>query len=833
MPFIFIAILSVIGFHIFMTCSKSSPSTFNNNQGFTKPDIEAFLFYGFIRSFFSSLIVYGILFIGIDFLVKSISQTESLGISSHYLLVVLSLSALFSYISLSVKYHKEQYFFHDDKLIYKGGSLFSDFERELSVKNITHVTMMLPFVENKLFNTGYVRIESAGALTTEIFLRSVANPRGLYENVIRLMKKNGFKLSREKLVEQERPHSLAVFFEVFRIFFGFIFLMVCVAAMLSDSKLAVDNLIAEHGRLLFNGIGLIFLGVITFCFFRFMDLKKRIYDLYEDTIAYTEGFLNKNYSFIPIENLADSAVTQSILSRIFGLYDLKISCQGSSQEILFKNMKNGEKLSNNIDELVSKTKSLAKEPAKEAIPGASDNLLTTKPATSKVEPDREYKNEFRMETLRTWVPAIILSPLLIVIFPVGIIVVIGNLIAIACNVFRVKADTIEHTFNFLSKKTKEFSLDKVTGIVIKESFIDKWCQTVSILFWSIGSGENIVFSNIKKTEQLCEKILAKKGIRKQKVLYSLNSAYDVSNMIKGNLYLFLFFASLVLSVFIFSPICGLLASVFFVISCLIGFIYRTAYYQNSKIVFYQDYVQFTRGLFFVENYFVYYNDIKDISTTKFPFSNRGNLSFNVAGETIIKTQQGQNILSNAFTIRFVDDITTLDELIDAIFYQRPSVEKINEIKSNLKDTSSEPEYSTKPCLANYLLFLLPGVIILDMIGMLIIKTTELGVLASVWIFVLLLLSILMVGIVIAAIKAISYNIQSYRVYERSGIIFKKQLSITFNKMDFINFSQGPINKIFENGNITINTTGSSRAELTIRNIKDFKKFYEIVKSRYK
>jgi len=71
------------------------------------------------------------------------------------------------------------------------------------------------------------------------------------------------------------------------------------------------------------------------------------------------------------------------------------------------------------------------------------------------------------------------------------------------------------------------------------------------------------------------------------------------------------------------------------------------------------------------------------------------------------------------------------------------------------------------------------------------------------------------------------------VYARSGVIFKKQKSITFNKVDFINFNQKPINKIFGSGNITVNTTGSSIPELTINNTRDFKKFYKILKEHYK
>ena len=35
-----------------------------------------------------------------------------------------------------------------------------------------------------------------------------------------------------------------------------------------------------------------------------------------------------------------------------------------------------------------------------------------------------------------------------------------------------------------------------------------------------------------------------------------------------------------------------------------------------------------------------------------------------------------------------------------------------------------------------------------------------------------------------------------------------------------------LNKIFRNGNITVDTLGNSRAELNIKNINNFKEFYE-------
>ena len=510
---------------------------------------------------------------------------------------------------------------------------------------------------------------------------------------------------------------------------------------------------------------------------------------------------------------------------------MKISCQGSGQELLFKNMENGEKLSGNIDELISRTKTLIREDKKESTSGMG-SMSMEKPTAQKIEPDRTYQDEFKMEPLRTWMPAIILSPLLVIIFPAGIAVAISNMIAIACNTFRIKPDTVEHTFDFLSKHTREFSLDKVTAVVFKESFVDKWCRTCSILFWSIGSGVNIAFSNIKNTSELREKVLAKKGIRPQNVLHTLQSEYDPVNMIKGNLYVAVVLAFLILPWLVFLPPLGWTLLGIALIGCTIGFIYRVVYYKNSRIVFYEGYAHFTRGLFFKEDYFAFYDDIKDISTTRFPLSNKGNVRFNVAGEVVYKTRNGEHVVSNAFTIRFVDDINELDELIDTVFYQRPSAEKIGEIKQKVKNTSSKPQYSTKPCLSNYLLFVIPGVVIIDAITLFTVNMVALG-LPQLLIYASSFISISIIACVIAAIKAISYNIQPYRVYERSGVIFKKQTSITFNKMDFINLSQGPVNKMFANGNITINTTGSRKPELVIKNIRDYKKFYEIVKNEYK
>ena len=324
MLLVLIAVLAVIVFHARSTYSKGISASHAEKADFLKPDIKAFLFYRFISSFLATAVFFVVLFAGLGLAVMLINRgmpgAQPIGgIPVDYLWAFLSFAAGISYLSLSVQYKKEKYFFYKDRFIRKGGGIFSDFEKELNVKNITHVTMQLPFIENKLFGAGNIKIESAGALATEIFLRAIDRPEERYENVINVMKDSGFRLKRDNLIEQERPHPLAVFFEVFGVFSGAVFFVAYLfIAIMDETKIDAGKLVSEYGALLGGGVGLIFLGILTFCIFHFLDLQKRVYELYEDTITYTEGFLNKNYSFIPIENLADSAVTQSFFSRLFG-----------------------------------------------------------------------------------------------------------------------------------------------------------------------------------------------------------------------------------------------------------------------------------------------------------------------------------------------------------------------------------------------------------------------------------------------------------------------------------------------------------------------------------
>ncbi|MGB2110927.1 MAG: PH domain-containing protein [Patescibacteria group bacterium] len=111
---------------------------------------------------------------------------------------------------------------------------------------------------------------------------------------------------------------------------------------------------------------------------------------------------------------------------------------------------------------------------------------------------------------------LVLSPLLFIagetlfiIFIVIIPAIIKSAIAIIATKFQVTGSSVEYKYDFLTHKQNSFSVEKITKVTIIETLIDKLFKTCTIKFYSIGSGSAIVFKNIKKTDDLYEKLLAK------------------------------------------------------------------------------------------------------------------------------------------------------------------------------------------------------------------------------------------------------------------------------------------------------------------------------------
>ncbi len=139
-----------------------------------KPNRTAYISYSFFKTALGLFLIFAIIY-----------SIASLVLKEFLLLFVITFIAieLFSYYSLNVQYKKENHVFLKDKIIYNSGGIFSDNETELIIKNITCVTMRLPYIKNKLLKTGNVRIESAGSSAAELIIRDITNCKEFYETL--------------------------------------------------------------------------------------------------------------------------------------------------------------------------------------------------------------------------------------------------------------------------------------------------------------------------------------------------------------------------------------------------------------------------------------------------------------------------------------------------------------------------------------------------------------------------------------------------------------------------------------------------------------------------
>lgn len=813
-----------------------------DNEITFKPEKNAFIYY----KFFISLIILFFIF-GIISLVLFFTNTNSL-----ILIIPISLFFIiniFNFAYLNVRYKKEIYIIKDNRFIAKKGGFFSDHQTELIIKNITQVWMNKPFIEHKFFNTGNILIKAAGSSETEIYFSSISKINQIYEKIWYQMEKNGFVLSRNKLIQKEKPSTLAIIFELSKRFFGmvFSFFFILLFALPATISFFMDYLLLVIPVLLFIAL-IISVNLIL----KFLDLKRRVYYLYEDMIEYYDGFLTRNYSYIPIENLSDSEITQTFFDKIFDLYDIKISSQGSSNEIYFTNIKNGKLFKNNLDELISITPSLINKKEKTVKSSEKTNLtVDDKDKKDKKEKSSSKKlgDDFtfitKMDAKRTFLPFgfFIICFFILSFIILGLVSIIGDIsffklligalfggfvflfwlifvffifiiksiIEVFCTTFKINKKSIEHDFNFLNSKNYEFTLEKITKITIKESIIDKFFNTISIEFNSIGSTGNIYFKNIKKTNELMNGLLQKFELLDKKIVNEYKVNYTFKNLIFKNLYNWIFFIFLILTLSVVSIFINplILIPSFILILLLIPIIhfYNKYYYRTARLKIFDDFVLYTRGLLISKTYYSKYNNIKDLESIKFPFTeNIGSLRFNIAGESVIQTNQNQkSIISNSFTMNYLKDTHTVHDLIDEKLHYNHNV------KNNSEKLFENNILKTKPTPKNSVFFIC---------------------LISVIFLPLLLFLPIILFFLILIIKKISFIIQDERLIKYSGVLFKSKKTIIYSKLDHITKSQGFVNKLFNNGNVNIYTTGSSIVEMQIFAIKDYNGFYSIVEKKY-
>ncbi|MFT6144164.1 MAG: membrane protein YdbS with pleckstrin-like domain [Myxococcota bacterium] len=727
-----------------------------------------------------------------------------------------------------VAYRKERYEVHSDRLVAHRGGMLSDGRTELDIRNITHVRLRLPWLRHKFFKVGDVRVESAGSSASEITFRSILEPEAVYEEVQELMRQNGYSLKRTEELHMESPGTVGALTVVGQriiggiasIFFLLFFIGSGVVGLQSQS--GILGILAAVAGLAFGSLMVI--SAIAGIVVTYLDITRRTYTVHNDAVTYTEGFLTRDNAFIPYENIADAATNRTVVDQVLGLYDVKVSCQGSGSEIYFRRLSNGPALQEAIATLVASAGNAARVKKKTQkatlaekaeTEGAPDSGIIGKPGAKPpqsrtlVDPDEAWTTTFNMNMMRT------LVPLLSIIWtgPAFLIAAVAMAIKVSKTTFTIGTDSMASTYAFLGAKHQEYAYDKVTGVQITRNPLDTLFKTVTVQIWSIGSPQPLVLSNIIEEELDLPALLRQCGIPSDEPVQgelkqSLGPTVWLIQNVFGLVFLgVLAFVCLILAVAVKWPFLLLIPVLLLLpIPAAIAAAVRTG---RQRLTFHAEHMEAQTGIFFRQHIHVRYDNIKKVESTRIPLTEQGTFKVYVAGERLIQQQNQQNNaaggLKMPYTLQglYIQGIDAKVDAMDALMLgliEPAEIDGVHEQGDDIITTSH-------PAFAN-------DVVVLVIIGILF--------------FPLLVL----VPITIWQVKMRRYEIETDRVVVRSGILFKSSMSVLYNRIDSIQQNQGALGKAFGNGRVTILTAGSSMPDLVVANVPDYQEVYDTVREYY-
>lgn len=762
--------------------------------------------------------------------------------------VLLSLVAgvallVFRWWSLAAQYAKERYVFGADRVVRFGGGIFHDTQTELRLKNITHVKMRLPWLENILFGTGTVAVQSAGSGGVEVALRNVKDPEMAYGAMKEMMQRAGFGLSEQKPVCESQPDTVAVLFEVVSQAAAFLAGTVAVvlsaipglAALWFFASDAADPVLVRAGIILLAVLAAVaFLGLCVRLVLRYHDLKLRTYRLFHDTVRYSEGFLTTEHAFMPVENISDAETSQTMVSRILEVSDVRISCQGSGQEILFKHMRDGEVFAGLVDKQVAGFRARHRK----SRPAAKAAMKERPPA------DDRFSAEYRMHLPRILSGTVALVLLLLVLAAAGVFVRGGIGAFLAANAFliaivlivytlspvmralftrySVEAAGVRERYRFIRTRDVEYTPEKMTGIKVTANPLDMMFGTASMHFWSIGSSSDLVFRSVKglSVEEIAKKI----GAYPSRSIETWRSSFGGLAMVQANLPLLLAIAAVVVAAFPFSRIASAAIMAGAVVVAFCCWIYLRLPYGRTEMRFYRSHMEFQEGFFWRSTYYIPYDGIKGITTLRYPLSRKGYLSVDVAGEVVMRSDKSRWVRSNKFTAHYFADPSGKHDAFDAVL-------RTNDGTMVEHPLGSGESLRERESVANVLL---PVSIFAVAVFFAVIVPLKLaGIAAGI---PAAAVAIAIVGLPVLFVKARSYALDEDRALAYKGLLRKRKRSVVYPKIDHLNLKRDVLNKIFGNGSVhiyTAGTTASFGAELAIRNVHEFARFHDELKSRYK
>ncbi|MFT4311954.1 MAG: PH domain-containing protein [Candidatus Woesearchaeota archaeon] len=735
-----------------------------------KPEFNVFVVYGLVvKTLFFLILITILIAISLMF-IRALFP---------FIITLIPLLYLYIVVGTIIQYKKTYYEITPTKIIAYSGGIITNTQTEVLFKRIVTVSLVRPFVEYSLFKTGYVHIDSAGS-GNSITCVSLLQPEQLYKDMRTYMKQSGFSLSRKKLLLREQPKTIGIALDLFRTVF-----FLAVAFIFIGGPTLI--LLILQSRLFF----FLFLFVSTFVvlgfgiwfLLRYLDLKKRVYSIYEDLIEYNEGFLTKHDAFIPQESLTDAQQNQNFIERIVDIHTVIIRCEGSNNQILFTNIGNGKKLVRVVKSIIETGTTTKLQPEQTNIPEQQQASTTPQPKTAKTTTKPLLQLRMKLSRVLVVNAAKLLLLIPVIFFPILFPIIFILAFQIGADVlryfshkFHMYAQSFEVEVKLLNITRLNFTDAKIMSFRVNRSILDKIMNTCTLEFTSIGSSEKMKFEHIEYDLKIVDQIRERLAFTQERTTSVNENVTSPLSICVGNIplligVLFLSLIAFILGVIIHALI--LIAGGVFLVLGVLYIIGDYLRYKDANCHLYETYLTYTYGFFRTQTIFAKFENIKNTTVKYYPLLSTGEIYYDVAGEF---QETGQKVAqNNRIVCKYVKEL--------------PPKKTGEHYKANLKSA---------------LLSYAPSC--------------------------LLIVPILFLPLFIRYTKIRQYFITDTSLIVRTGIFYKYFCTIDFEKINRVRLHQNFANKATQTGNIYVYTAGSSSYEIDISHVNEYQKIYAFLQS---
>lgn len=746
-----------------------------------------------------------------------------------------------------VQYRKTEYTIGDEKIRVHTGTLFSDAETEVLWSKVVQAHAFRGILQKFLFGTGNVMLQAAGQAETEITLQDLPEPDGIFEGVLEAFVGKAAPLRGEDPRMSYRQAGSGILLD----FFVPPLLLSLLVGGLTWAVLSLGAVPKLYDPLQY-WVPAGSLAVFTLVFAVVAGVKATIaYHVYDEAVERTVDFLWSKRTVVPLRILSDVNRKEIVHKRPLGLANLTLSVPGAGEETTLVNLTNAPALQ---EELQGRSDRLKREDGREttrrskrfearpdflstmAVPllfflvcAGVSGILTLALGRS-AGPVRNEGLAF----------GIALLPLLVGLGWFGF-----KLVTFFASSFAVEGNRVELTFSFLNLTVTSLSTDKIKAIVKRQGIIERFFNTHSLVFHSIGTTDNITFFCLPDTQdnaEMLRHIRQHEGSYGGEVVESIDSSRSSLGLVFQNAGILLFPILLV----VLSAALGLLgsgaaAATLATVGAAVGLAalagtiaYLIFYYDNwVSLDLYDGYLVFHEGYFVTKDYYVVYPDIRNVEYGREPMSDHGWIQVDFAsGPRRVQGSNNQGIQralrhlidQGAFTFQHVAGIEATGRALEDVFSGTIEPSRFQARLNELKRREDAVHRTAVPRAVPYVaqgmvyglipVFLLPEGM-MDLAGVGLMTMVPLGGFLG-WVYR----------------NTIVYTIRDDRVEARHWVVLTRTKSIRYQNIDNIETEQGFWGKILSMGTVKISTTGGTGVEMKARFLPDHEAFYEALQAEY-